>query len=461
MDKRRSRAVVSLRILAGFLFALLALQVVRPGLSRSPAPAELQAPAAVSRILKQSCYPCHSNEPRLSWFDEIVPAYWIVVHDIQEARKHLNFSELGGRPPAEQRAALFQAVNFVEKGDMPLRAYTRLHPRAVVSKTELEVLKAYLLPKTPPVASAGTIAAADEEYRNWIGSIEKPVAVKPSPNGIGFIGDYKNWKLINSTVRFDAYTLRIILGNDVAIQAIANHHTNPWPDGTTFAKVGWFQEPDENGLIRAGKFFKVGFMIKDSVRYKSTAGWGWAEWYGVQHKPYGDEPGFATECVTCHKPQRRSDYAYTTPIQFLQNSRPVVAPSTAQAKLAGDIDVDPLRWKVITCGADPREATMFTLFGNDIAVQYARTHAEGSYPAGAVLTLVTWRQQDDANWFGAKMPAETKAMEVVTVSESPDGSTSYGYRRYQGSPLGSVTSPGVQDGKRITFIRALRAAVMP
>jgi Haem-binding domain/Cytochrome P460 len=449
------RTLVSLIVLFGLL------QFARPELNRTPASAELQAPAAVTQILKQSCYSCHSNERRLSWFDEIVPAYWLVAHDVKQARKHLNFSELGGRSPAEQRAALFQAVNFIEKGVMPIRAYTRLHPRAVVGKTQLAVLQGYLLPKMPPIASASTIEASNEEYRRWISSVDKTAAVQPSPNGIAFLPDYKNWKFIASTVRFDAYTMRVILGNDVAIKAIADNRTNPWPDGTTFAKVGWFQQPDEHGLIRAGAFFKVGFMIKDSVKYASTAGWGWAEWAGTQHKPYGDGPDFARECVTCHNPQRKSDYTYTTPIQFVKRPGSVVSTSNGLATLAGDIDVDPLRWNVVTCGADPRDSTMSTLYGNDIAVQYSRTHAEGTYPVGAALALVTWHQQDDGNWFGAKMPAETKSMELVTVSASGNGGTSYRYKRYEGSPLKEVTSSESQADERTAYIRSRRAAVMP
>ena len=58
--------------------------------------------------------------------------------------------------------------------------------------------------------------------------------------------DYKNWKAISSTDRFDNHTMREILGNDVAVKAIADGHINPWPDGTAFAKVAWQQsQPDE------------------------------------------------------------------------------------------------------------------------------------------------------------------------------------------------------------------------
>ncbi len=253
--------------------------VWRPELSHPPARAELNAPADVLQILKRSCYACHSNERRLSWFDEIAPAYWLVAHDVKKAGKHLNFSELGGRSPAEQRAVLFQAVNFVEKGVMPLRSYTRLHPGVKVSRAQLDILQEYLLAGTPPAVARNASAAVDEEYRAWIAHGDEPTAVKRAPNGIAMMPEYKNWKLIDSTVRFDASTIRVILGNEVAIQAIADSRTNPWPDGTTFAKVAGYQQPDDHDVIRAGAFFKVGLMTKNAGRYPSPAGWRWGEWW--------------------------------------------------------------------------------------------------------------------------------------------------------------------------------------
>jgi len=57
-------------------FALL--QLVRPGIPAKPATAEVQAPPEVKRILEKDCYSCHSDQRRLSWFDKIVPGYWLV-----------------------------------------------------------------------------------------------------------------------------------------------------------------------------------------------------------------------------------------------------------------------------------------------------------------------------------------------------------------------------------------------
>src|SRR5450432_2511171 len=83
-----------------------ALQFIRPRLINPPVTGEIAAPPEVRQILKNACYDCHSNEGKLAWFDEVVPAYWLVNHDVREARRRLNFSEIGKRPAAEQSAAL-------------------------------------------------------------------------------------------------------------------------------------------------------------------------------------------------------------------------------------------------------------------------------------------------------------------------------------------------------------------
>jgi hypothetical protein len=64
----------------------------------------------------------------------------------------------------------------------------------------------------------------------------------------------------------------LILGNEIAIGAIAGH-INPWPDGTVLAKVGFRQKAGTEGAIETGEFFQVAFMIKDHKKYASTAGW--------------------------------------------------------------------------------------------------------------------------------------------------------------------------------------------
>jgi len=131
------------------------------------------------------------------------------------------------------------------------------------------------------------------------------------------------------------------------------------------------------------------------------------------------------------------------------------------AALTGDLPSNPLQGKVITSWVNRQDGTMSTLFGNDVAVQYARTNAEKMYPAGSVLSVVTWGQQEDPRWVGAKIPQKTRSVEIVTVT-APGA---YSYQRYEGSPLKKVESGGF-DGldagvKRGAYLLTQRAAVMP
>ena len=314
--KARGRIRVLPRVAMALFVVFLGLQLVHPELKNPPVTADLQAPPEVKQILKNSCYDCHSNEATLKWFDQVVPAYWLVNSDVKKGRMHLNFSELGAQPAAKQKAALFEAFDQIQLGAMPPASYARLHPGAVVTAGQLAALRAYLNPSTPanPVAGASA-ASADAQYETWIAGGDHPLRVQAAPNGIAFLPDYKNWKPISSTDRVDNQTLRVILGNDVAIKTIAENRINPWPDGTIFAKVAWSQQPDGKGFVRTGEFQQVEFMIKDSKKYASTAGWGWARWRGTGLRPYGTTYAFSDECIGCHTPMRSNDYVFTMPIK--------------------------------------------------------------------------------------------------------------------------------------------------
>jgi hypothetical protein len=255
----------------------------------------------------------------LSWFDWPVPAYWLVVRDVRAGRSHLNFSEIGSLPPAQQNGFLFEAVSQIELGAMPLPSYKLAHPESGITSEQLNVLKEYLTSVEPSApATPEEISAADAQYANWVHQTSSTPAISPAPNGIAFLPGYKNWKAISSTERSDNYTIREILGNDVAVKAIAENHINPWPDGTAFAKVAWYQQPDAKGVVRTGAFFQVEFMVRDSRKYAGTLGWGWARWRGADLKPYGRDAEFTRECVGCHAPLRNTNYVFTEPIRGQQ-----------------------------------------------------------------------------------------------------------------------------------------------
>lgn len=304
---------VGMLAVAGFVVLGVA-QAIRPSLMPGGVKAgaqEIAAPKEVRDILERRCYACHSNDPKLAWFDQVAPAYWLVAHDVREARAHLNFSELGSKPAGVQRAELFEAVNMIQLGAMPLARYRMVHRDADVTPEELAVLRDYLNPFAPSplaglVAAPAVVPVVDEGARKGAASL--------SLNGVPYFPDYRDWKVLSTTDRGDNKTLRIITGNDVAIRAVAERKTNPWPDDSVFAKITMAAVDDGQGHVSAGKFVQVEFMVKGAAKYAATKGWGYARYRGDELKPYGTEPHFDKECVGCHNPMRSNDYVYTTPI---------------------------------------------------------------------------------------------------------------------------------------------------
>ena len=136
----------------------------------------------------------------------------------------------------------------------------------------------------------------------------------------------------------------------------------------------------------------------------------------------------------------------------------VVTRLNDEAALVGALPSNPLKGKVITSWVNKHDATMSTMLGNDVAVQYARMNAQMQYPAGSVLSVVTWSQREDPRWFGGSIPQKTRAVEFVKVT----GPRAYSYERYEGSPLKKVANgEGADPRERAAYLLAQRAAVMP
>jgi hypothetical protein len=142
--------------------------------------------------------------------------------------------------------------------------------------------------------------------------------VPPAPNGINLPQDYRDWRVIASSHRLDNNTLRVILGNDIAVAAARSGTTLPWPDGAILGKLVWkdtVHEAWEKAIV-PGEFVHAEFMLKDSERWPDTGGWGFARWKGMDQQPYGNDASFVQECFGCHTPVKDNDYVFTRPAQL-------------------------------------------------------------------------------------------------------------------------------------------------
>ena len=155
----------------------------------------------------------------------------------------------------------------------------------------------------------------------WLHSLPLIVAslaqaeVPQSTSGdISFPADYKDFRLIALSQRSDDQTLRVILGNNIAVEAARSGKTNPWPNGAILAKLGWKhkQSPVFPTATLPDTFTSTAIMIKDTVKYAATGGWGWGEWNGLDKQAY-NKSGFAHECVACHTKVKDQDLVFTRP----------------------------------------------------------------------------------------------------------------------------------------------------
>ncbi|MCF0075572.1 heme-binding domain-containing protein [Dyadobacter sp. CY261] len=279
-----------------------------------PVSQDFTAPGPVKEILVRSCYDCHSNQTNLRWYDKIQPVYWQVAEHVRQGRKGLNFSHWDKLAPADQKAKLWEAVNQIEQGAMPLRSYESVHTDARVSKQDLVVLKNYLRGMVHDMPNdTSKIHALNKQLHAAPGIL--PSILPRSLNGITYMSEYKNWQVVSISDRFDNGTMRVIYGNDVAVRAVKANEISPWPDGAVLAKAAWDKLEDSEGNITTGAFKQVEFMVKDVAKFDSTGGWGFARFKTPQLVPYGKTAMFATECMSCHKPMKDNDYVFTFPIK--------------------------------------------------------------------------------------------------------------------------------------------------
>ena len=152
--------------------------------------------------------------------------------------------------------------------------------------------------------------------------VQSQVQSEPSPiYGITIPAGYRDWRLISvNHLAGGVKQVRAQLGNDIAIKALREGKL-PFPDGTIIAALHWNEaSSDENDKVLASGFpgaglqsfvagsaVNVQFMVKDSMKYAASGGWGFADF--TNGRP-GDEALHKT-CFACHVPAKDRDYVFT------------------------------------------------------------------------------------------------------------------------------------------------------
>ncbi|TNF33896.1 MAG: cytochrome P460 [Gammaproteobacteria bacterium] len=139
------------------------------------------------------------------------------------------------------------------------------------------------------------------------------IAGTPEPsNGIAYPQGWQDWATIAVSHRTDNQTLRVIIGNDIAVQAARSGDTRPWPDGAIIGKVVWKDGALDHWptAVVPAQFVHAEFMIKDAQQFPDSGGWGWARWVGDGQTAFNEGNG---ACMACHTPVKANDWVFTKP----------------------------------------------------------------------------------------------------------------------------------------------------
>jgi hypothetical protein len=139
--KKSILKITGLVLVAGFVV----LQFFRPVKNDTPSgPNDLfalhPASAEVERLVRASCYDCHSNRTRYPWYAEIQPSAWWLAQHIADGKRELNFSEFGAYAGHRQGQKLLAVADEVHGRTMPLKSYTWVHRDARLDAAQIKML---------------------------------------------------------------------------------------------------------------------------------------------------------------------------------------------------------------------------------------------------------------------------------------------------------------------------------
>ena len=125
---------------------LVLIQLYRPAKTNPPVDeaktlsANTQMPSDVKEMLDRSCADCHTYNTAWPKYSYVAPVSWLVTDDVNEGRRHVNFSEWGSYSAQRQQSKLEDICNEVKDGGMPLRQYTWLHKGSALNQQQREAV---------------------------------------------------------------------------------------------------------------------------------------------------------------------------------------------------------------------------------------------------------------------------------------------------------------------------------
>ena len=125
--------------------ALIVLVVIIVGIqfipverTNPPIQSEISAPENVKAILKKACYDCHSNETNWVWYTKIAPSSFLAASDVNDGRRHLNFSEWNISKEEHAKDEIWEEIR---EEQMPPWQYKIFHSESKLSQEEKNIIR--------------------------------------------------------------------------------------------------------------------------------------------------------------------------------------------------------------------------------------------------------------------------------------------------------------------------------
>ncbi len=123
---------------------LFIINLIPVNMSNPPITSDIKTPDIVKKILRESCYDCHSNETTWYWYTEYAPISWLIAHDVNEGREYLNFSTWDKYSVNEKNELMYESLEEIQEGEMPMKIYELMHPNSKINKDELNTLTMWI-----------------------------------------------------------------------------------------------------------------------------------------------------------------------------------------------------------------------------------------------------------------------------------------------------------------------------
>ncbi len=130
------------RVLVGIVAVFVIIQFVpvdRPATAPAAIPSSIDA--NIGSLFKRACFDCHSTATTWPWYSHVAPVSWLVIRDVTEGRKHLDFSRWDTVTDFKRGTWKEEIWEQIDAEEMPPKMYEIMHAESKLTPEEREMIK--------------------------------------------------------------------------------------------------------------------------------------------------------------------------------------------------------------------------------------------------------------------------------------------------------------------------------